>query len=470
MSYPVYYVEEGDTLPVFFDSFAGSTGASITMSGFLASDIEIYKDGSVTQRASDNGYTLLDTDGIDFDGITGIHGFSIDLSDNSDNGFYTVGSWYHVVVSTITIDTQTVSFIACAFRIVSATRGMAGTALPNAAADAAGGLPISDAGGLDLDAQRTDVAAILADTNELQADWANGGRLDNILDARASQTTADAIETDTQNIQSRLPAALVGGRMDSDMQAAAAGVITATVIATDAIDGDALAASAVTEIQSGLATSANQTTILNRLGSFTGSGFNTILGFLQAIMRSDATTPSDVGGTYDDATDSLQAIADSGGGGPTAAQIADAVWEEAIADHSGTAGSTAEALDNASAPTAAAVADAVWDEAIAGHLAAGSTGAVLNAAGGGLAPGPGAVEHTYTVTNSVTLQPVDGVEVWYTTDLAGNNVVWYGNTDAFGVARDASGNKPMLDPGTYYVWKQLAGYTIDQNPDTEVVA
>lgn len=46
----------------------------------------------------------------------------------------------------------------------STTRGLAGTALPDAAADAAGGLPISDAGGLDLDAQKTDVAAILADT------------------------------------------------------------------------------------------------------------------------------------------------------------------------------------------------------------------------------------------------------------------------------------------------------------------
>lgn len=38
---------------------------------------------------------------------------------------------------------------ACA--AYSATRGLAGTALPAAAADAAGGLPISDAGGLDLD-------------------------------------------------------------------------------------------------------------------------------------------------------------------------------------------------------------------------------------------------------------------------------------------------------------------------------
>lgn len=39
------------------------------------------------------------------------------------------------------------------------------TALPNAAADAAGGLPISDAGGLDLDAQiKTNINEILADT------------------------------------------------------------------------------------------------------------------------------------------------------------------------------------------------------------------------------------------------------------------------------------------------------------------
>lgn len=35
----------------------------------------------------------------------------------------------------------------------SATRGLAGTALPDAAADAAGGLPISDAGGLDMDSR-----------------------------------------------------------------------------------------------------------------------------------------------------------------------------------------------------------------------------------------------------------------------------------------------------------------------------
>ncbi len=57
------------------------------------------------------------------------------------------------------------------------------TALPDAANDAAGGLPISDAGGLDLDSK-------LANTNEVTSarmgaltDWINGGRLDLLLDA-----------------------------------------------------------------------------------------------------------------------------------------------------------------------------------------------------------------------------------------------------------------------------------------------
>lgn len=40
----------------------------------------------------------------------------------------------------------------------------------------------------------TEIAAILADTNELQTDWANGGRLDLILDARASQVSVDTID------------------------------------------------------------------------------------------------------------------------------------------------------------------------------------------------------------------------------------------------------------------------------------
>lgn len=109
----------GATIYALFASY-GSSGQSITLTGLAVTDVEIYKNGSVTQRASDAGITLLDTDGIDFDALTGIHGISIDLADNTDAGFYAVGSQYTVVVSAVTIDAQTVSFILGSFRIVAA--------------------------------------------------------------------------------------------------------------------------------------------------------------------------------------------------------------------------------------------------------------------------------------------------------------------------------------------------------------
>jgi hypothetical protein len=103
----------------------GANGESITLTGLAVTDIEIFKDGSTTQRSSDAGYSLLDTDGIDFDGITGIHGFLIDLQDNTDAGFFAVGSFYWVIVSAVTINAQTVNFIAATFRI-SAMEGVTG--------------------------------------------------------------------------------------------------------------------------------------------------------------------------------------------------------------------------------------------------------------------------------------------------------------------------------------------------------
>lgn len=112
-------VPAGTTLYIPFATY-GADGASLACTGLAVTDIEIYKNGSTTQRASDNGYTLLDTDGIDFDGITGINGFSVDLSDNTTAGFYSVGAWYWVVVSAITVDSQTVNFIPAVFRVAPA--------------------------------------------------------------------------------------------------------------------------------------------------------------------------------------------------------------------------------------------------------------------------------------------------------------------------------------------------------------
>lgn len=100
----------GQTVPFMFPAY-DSNGGSVTITGLAVTDIEIYKGTSMTQRASDNGYALIDTDGIDLDGRVGIHGFSVDFSDNSDAGFYAAGDFYHAIVDAITVDSQTVRFV-----------------------------------------------------------------------------------------------------------------------------------------------------------------------------------------------------------------------------------------------------------------------------------------------------------------------------------------------------------------------
>lgn len=85
------------------------------------------------------------------------------------------------------------------------------------------------------------------------------------------------------------------------------------------------------------------------------------------------------------------------------------------------------------------------------------------------APSPiqGAIEYTYTIDDGSN--PIDGVEVWISTDSGGTNIIWSGVSDANGIARDASDEKPWLDAGTYYAFAQKAGYTFT-NPDTLTVS
>lgn len=85
-------------------------------------------------------------------------------------------------------DTTAADNLEAACDNYSATRGLAGTALPDAAADDAGGLPISDAGGLDLD-------AIKAKTDNLPASPAAVGSAmtladDAITAAKFDESTA----------------------------------------------------------------------------------------------------------------------------------------------------------------------------------------------------------------------------------------------------------------------------------------
>ena len=77
--------------------------------------------------------------------------------------------------------------------------------------------------------------------------------------------------------------------------------------------------------------------------------------------------------------------------------------------------------------------------------------------------GAGTIQHTYTVTDSADGTPIDGVEVWVSTDAAGVNVIASGHTNSSGIVNF------MLDAGTYYFWRKRSGYNFT-NPDIETVA
>jgi hypothetical protein len=136
--------------------------------------------------------------------------------------------------------------------------------------------------------------------------------------ARASQTSVDGKPTLAQIEASTVLAKEVtvaarASQTSVDGKPTLAQIEASTVLAKEAT---------VAQLDAGVELIKDDTTalinavasVLARIGSFTGTGVNTILGFMRALLRKDGsiTTPSDVGGTYSHATDSLEAIRDRG--------------------------------------------------------------------------------------------------------------------------------------------------------------
>lgn len=191
-------------------------------------------------------------------------------------------------------------------------------------------------------------------TTELQSGLATAANL---------ATVAGYIDTEIGDIQSRLPAALVNGRMDSTvdgtgLEAAALALINAEVD-TALADYDPPTKAELDAAVADVSVDEIQATALADL-------FNTDSG---------TTYASAVAGSV------VAEIADNAGGSSLTVQdIADGVWEEALADHEGTAGSVAEALATAggSGASASDVAEAVWDALQANHVGAGSFGLIAS--------------------------------------------------------------------------------------------
>lgn len=393
MAYPVYYVPAGDVLPIFFDTFDGGTGASVTLTGLAVTDIEIYKDGGTTQRASDNGYTLLDTDGIDFDGVTGIHGFSIDTGDNTTAGFYTVGAWFHVVVSSVTVDGQTVNFVAAAFRIMAAENVAGAPAADTThAAGTAWGSGAITAASIASDA----ITAAKIATGAIDAD----AIADNAIDAGAiasnaitSAKVADGFITAAKFASGAIDAtAIADNAIDAGAIASgaitsakfAAGAITATVIATDAIDADALAADAIAEINATVDTAISDAALATASALSTVDGkVDTIDSNVDAILADTGTDGVVVASIAANAI-TATAIASNA---ITAAKIAsDAITSAKVADGFITAAKIATDAIDADALAADAIAEinatvdtAISDAALATASALATVNTVVDA-------------------------------------------------------------------------------------------
>lgn len=284
------------------------------------------------------------------------------------------------------------------------------TALPNAAADAAGGLPISDAGGLDLDAVKTRVdlvpvpiwsgtlsaiaassitfpggygintqaqivVELLTGTNAAgrsrYATYSGAGDVWTVdkawnadsettpsgtITARAFSvpaepatnlprvdvrqvsgtaqtagdlaalvttvdTVVDTVLADTNDLQTRVPAALVGGRMDASVGAMAANVMTAAAAASDL----------TTELQSGLATATSLATV----ASYIDTEIATIIANIAALNNlSAAQVRSELAVELAriDATVSSRLASASYTAPPSAAAIASAVHTTAMTE------------------------------------------------------------------------------------------------------------------------------------------
>jgi hypothetical protein len=311
-----------ETVHIPVNSFSSDDPtASVTMTNLAAGDIEIHKDGSATQRASDNGVTV----DIDFDSITGNHMINIDLSDNTDAGFYSAGSRYLVRIEGVTVDGGTLNAwvggfsIGCTLRPTTDGRtldveagGCAGidwanVANPTTAVDLSGtDIKLVDTCTTNTDMRGTDSAATAAAlaTHDGKLDTVDG-IVDAILVDTAEIGAAGAGLTEAGGTGDQLTAVPWNANWDAEVQSECADALTAYDPPTKAELDTAVANVSVDEIQA----------------SALADLFNTDSGTTYAA----AVSGSVVKETADNA----------GGSALTEAGIADAVWDEAQSGHVG---------------------------------------------------------------------------------------------------------------------------------------
>lgn len=449
----------------FMWSSNDSNGAAITRA--TNGTISVYKANSTTQS------TAGITDTEDFDTLTGIHHVRIDTSADA---FYATANDYMVVLSAATIDGQTVNAVLAQFSIEN--RYMRGTDGANTTTP-----PTAVSIRSEIDTNSTQLTAILTDTNQLETDLA---ALQDISTTDVQTAVATALNT-------AIPGSPTADSINERLQTLDNAYTAARAALLDNLDaaiGTRLAAASYTAPDNASITAILADT--NELQTDNVPGLIAGLNNLDSAAVETAVNAALVALHLDHLLAATYDPASKPG-------AANALLNELIEDDSGVSRFTANALEQGPSSggtplTAQQVRDAMGLDHSTGITASASIDAKLTAIPTAITstetnirgadndtlktisdqidaiPGAtaGAIEVTDILIDDGT-NPVEGAEVWITTDGAGNNIIWYGTTNASGQPKDAADNNPWLDTGTYYIWVQHGNHSFT-NPTSKTVS
>jgi len=208
----------GDTLDFTFTTRRFTTGAPFTLAG--SPTIAAYVDDSTTEITA--GITLS----ADFDSRTGLN--HVRVVATSGNGFATATN-VHLVITAGTVDSVSVVGEVIGTFSIEARSALRSTVAGRPLDVSTGGEAGIDWANIGSPTTAQTLSGTTIDPDQVVA---------SVVGAVGSVTglTPATVHADLDDLQSRLPAALVGGRMDSVVGAMGAGVLTAAALAADAID------------------------------------------------------------------------------------------------------------------------------------------------------------------------------------------------------------------------------------------
>ena len=376
-----------DTLYLPFTTRQFSDGVPTILTGTPV--ITGYRDANLTQFTT--GITLS----ANFDSIAGLNMITVVATAANS---YAAGESYTLYISAGTVGgVSVVGEVVANFTLdmSAAAKDLANGTDGLGAIKAETALIVADTGELQaddvpnlistldavVDTVKAETVLILADTDELQQDWTNTGRLDTIIDSILADT-GELQADDVPTLISTLDAVV-----DTVKAETALIVLDTNELQTDDVPGLISTLDAVVD---------------------TVKAETVLIVADTDILQSEWAN----GGRLDNLLDGASA--------PSAATVADAVWDETLAGHvtADTSGlllnewqdggrldlildarmaeasidTTGGAVDNvtlvattttntdmvAAAPTVAAVVDGVWDETMAGHTTADTSGLVMN--------------------------------------------------------------------------------------------